>query len=61
MQNTISNISNIETVLVSGLKAYRIELKPNYSFDFSGSDVTIVSKIWDIKEITKHIVFCNGT
>ena len=40
---------------------YKIQLEPNYWFDFSGCDVTICNSVNQIYEATKHIVFCDGT
>ena len=61
MTNYIENILSIKKTYVSGIKAYRVELKSNYCFDFSGSDITVVKTISDIRKITRHIVFCDGT
>ena len=56
----MKRIDEIRKVYESGLKQYRVQLCPNYSFDYSGSEVTYVLNIRDICEATKHIVFCNG-
>lgn len=56
----MQNIENIEKILVANIKAYRVQLEPNYNFDFSGNDVTIINSIWEFKDIIKHIVFCDG-
>ncbi len=39
---------------------YEIELGPDFSFDFSGSDRTIVFSVREVFEATKHIVYCDG-
>ena len=60
MKKYVTNISKIEHVNVAGVMKYRVELKPYYSFDFSGSSVTFLNTISDIRKAVKHIVFCNG-
>ena len=60
MKKYVTNISKIEHIDVAGVMMYRVELKPYYSFDFSGSSVTFVNTISDIRKAVKHIVFCNG-
>lgn len=47
----MQNIENIEKILVANIKAYKVQLKPNYSFDFSGNDVAIINSIWELKDI----------
>lgn len=56
----MKRIAEIRKVYEGGLIQYRIQLCPNFSFDYSGSEVTYVLSIRDVYEATKHIVFCNG-
>ena len=56
----MKRLAEIRKVYEGGLYQYRIQLCPNFSFDYSGSEVTYVLCIRDVCEATKHIVFCNG-
>lgn len=56
----MKRIAEIHKVYEGGLIQYRIKLCPNFSFDFSGSDVTYVSSIAEAREAATHIVFCDG-
>ena len=56
----MKRIAEIRKVYEGGLYQQRIQLCSNYSFDYSGSEVTYVLNIRDVCEATKHIVFCNG-
>ena len=60
MRKYVTNILKIEHVDVAGVMKFRVELKPYYSFDFSGSSVTFLNTISDIRKAVKHIVFCDG-
>ena len=61
MRKYVTNILKIEHVDVAGVMKFRVELKPYYSFDFSGSSVTFLNTIRDICKVIKHnIVFCDG-
>lgn len=57
----MKRISEIHKVYESGIFQYVIYLCPNFSFDFSGSEVTYVSSIKDVREALTHIVYCDGT
>lgn len=56
----MKRIAEIHKVYEGGMIQYKIKLCSNFSFDFSGSDVTYVSSIKDVREATTHIVFCDG-
>lgn len=55
----IAKIKRIPSFLYG--KEYKIELQPNYGFDFNGLDCTTVTTVHKVFEATKHIVFCDGT
>lgn len=57
----MKRIAEIHKVYEGGMFLYKISLCPNFSFDFSGSDVTYVSSIKDVCEAATHIVFCDGS
>lgn len=50
----------INKVYHGGEFMYKIELCLNFHFDFSGSQITYVTNVKEVYEVTKHIVFCNG-
>ena len=61
MKKYVKHISKINYINVADKMMYRVELKPYYSFDFSGSSVTFLNTISDICEVIRHnIVFCDG-
>ena len=53
-------VKQISRMDILGEVMYRVELKPSFSFDFSGSSITILSTISDLRKSIKHIVFCDG-
>ena len=57
----MKRIAEIHKVYESGMIQYKIILCPNYSFDYSGSDITYVASIKDACEAATHIVFCDGS
>ena len=57
----MKRIAEIQKVFEGGLLQYRMKLCPNFSFDLSGSDVAYAMSIKELYELTKHIVFCDGT
>ena len=57
----MKRIAEIQKVFEGGLLQYRMKLCPYFSFDLSGSDVAYAMSIKELYELTKHIVFCDGT
>lgn len=54
-------IDYVHKVCEGGTFQYKIKLCPYFSFDFSDSDIVYVLSIKEAYEVTKHIVFCDGT
>jgi len=54
-------VKQISKIDVLGTLMYRVELKSGFSFDFSGSSITILNTISDLRKSLKHVVFCDGS
>ena len=55
----VTRISRIYNTIRGRL--YEVELEPNYSFDFSGSQICVCGSISELSDCLNHIVFCDGS
>lgn len=53
----VTRISRIYNTIRGRL--YEVELEPNYSFDFSGSQICICDSISELSVCLNHIVLCD--